>query len=62
MKITITIATDNAAFEDYPAGEVSRILAELARTVRDREIRDLDAMKLRDSNGNTVGAVKVTGR
>lgn len=28
--ITITIETDNAAFEDYPASEVARILRKLA--------------------------------
>jgi len=57
--IMITIETSNAAFEDYPAGEVSRILQELARDVRDRELAELDGRRLRDVNGHTVGRVTV---
>ena len=52
--ITITIETGNAAFAEYPAAEVSRILLDLAgRLARDETI---DAtIPLRDFNGNTVG-------
>jgi hypothetical protein len=61
VNITITINTDNAAFENYAAGEVSHILAQLARDVRDKDLkRDVDGLKLRDGNGNTVGKVEVS--
>ncbi len=59
--ITITIKTDNAAFEDgNRAAEVARILRHLA----DRIVTDLPPQptKLLDRNGNTVGEVKLTGR
>jgi hypothetical protein len=59
MKVTITITCDNEAFTDYPAGELSRILTEYARRVRDRELVDLDRDRLMDANGNTVGEVRV---
>lgn len=59
--ITITIKTDNAAFaDDNYAGEVARILSRLSHDVLTRGIRLADH-KLRDSNGNTVGVVKVSG-
>jgi hypothetical protein len=67
MKITITIATDNAAFEDNPAPEVARILHKLSGEIRtssgntaDHFQRDFDGEKLRDYNGNTVGQVEIT--
>jgi hypothetical protein len=63
MKITITIRTDNAAFDEENGGvelEVSRILQKLARDLADG-IRNasIGPMKLRDVNGNTVGDVRV---
>lgn len=63
MKITITIDTGNDAF--FPGGayrpqpEVIRILRELAESF-DRG--HWGETKLRDYNGNTVGAVKMTGK
>ena len=61
MKVTITITTGNAAFEDGDGyAEVARILADrAARIERDGSVED---GKLMDYNGNTVGQIKVTGR
>lgn len=59
--ITITIRTENAAFQDGNcATEVARILRRLA----DHILRDLPplAPQLYDSNGNTVGEVRLTGK
>jgi adenosine deaminase len=53
MKITISINTDNAAFEDKDA-EVYRILQEWLMSV---QRMGLDDKTLHDSNGNTVGSV-----
>lgn len=56
--ITITLHTDNSAFEEDPATEVARILEELARRYRFAgEIED--TLYLRDINGNRVGVAKV---
>lgn len=55
-KITITIETGNAAFDDAPATEVGRILRDLA----DRfEFNGVVPQHLRDINGNTVGTVLI---
>lgn len=54
MKITIALKTNNAAFDEDPHAEVTRIL----RAWLDR---GLGAGPLRDSNGNTVGTVSITG-
>jgi hypothetical protein len=69
MQITITINTDNAAFEDGAEIEVARILADYARRLNDG-LTNLELTSvlnnprgryaLRDSNGNTVGSVRVT--
>jgi hypothetical protein len=48
--LTITIDTDNAAFEDNPE-EVADILAKLAKYYRANQVLPDTA---RDSNGNTV--------
>jgi hypothetical protein len=63
MTITIIIRTDNAAFDPDNGGpehEVARILTYYARQLQDG-LRNLQIgpMKLRDINGNTVGAVTV---
>lgn len=61
--VTITIRTENAAFEDAPGPdpgpEVSRILRQLARKLQERPFYDLSGEKLFDVNGNHVGEVKV---
>ena len=55
MTITITIKTDNAAFDD--PNELSRILSLLAARSRAGETT-LDGLRLFDINGNKVGVVK----
>jgi hypothetical protein len=50
LVITITINTDNAAFEDNPR-EMAELLERLANYYRDCEVLPDSA---RDSNGNTV--------
>ena len=55
--ITITIKTDNAAFQDgMHSAEVAGILRRLA----DQVDRRMDLF-VRDTNGNKVGAVTLTG-
>jgi hypothetical protein len=54
MTLVITINLDNAAFED-PC-ELAGIFRQLANLSEDRV---LAPRALRDSNGNTVGSVKV---
>ena len=57
--ITIKITTDNAAFEDNGKDqEVYNILQEMA----DNWPRAASTGKVRDSNGNTVGSVTLTGK
>jgi hypothetical protein len=58
MTITIKLKTDNAAFSDDYHGEVTTIIRAAALKVAVGE----RAFNLHDSNGNTVGTVKVTGR
>lgn len=55
-RITITIETGNAAFEDAPASEIARILRGLADKL---ESNGTPPERLRDANGNTCGIVKV---
>ena len=55
-RITITIDTGNAAFDDSPAGEVALILRNLAAVFARQGI---PPERLRDSNGNTCGSVRV---
>ena len=52
--ITITIKTENAAFEDNP-GELGRILRELAGRVDG----GYETTIVKDINGQTVGTVTV---
>lgn len=56
--ITITIDTDNAAFDGNLEGELTRILWNLGDKVLDDNLHD--NMPLRDSNGNAVGKVVIT--
>jgi len=57
--ITITIRTDNAAFqgEDYH-DELAHVLERIAAGLRSGH----SMFNPRDTNGNTVGAVKLTGQ
>jgi hypothetical protein len=56
---TLTIETDNAAFEDdQREEEIARILEDTAKRVRNGALVD-GWMRLRDSNGNTGGHVEL---
>ena len=56
-RLTITIETGNAAFEDCPATELARILRDYAARLEQGAIgRDFP---LRDINGNRVGAATI---
>lgn len=61
-EITITINTENAAFEDSPGREVARILSEQAH--RFYSLADMahleDGATLFDINGNLCGSVTIT--
>lgn len=55
----IQFQDDNAAFEDNPTGEISRILRELADKFENEGGPDCEytSEMIRDINGNTVGRV-----
>lgn len=56
--ITITIKTDNAAFQDGNRyHEIARILRAMADQVEHNH-----TVSVRDVNGNTCGTVKATGK
>ena len=56
MRLTITINTDNVAFEDNRDAEIARILRRAADTI---ERGDADYPEtLRDFNGNRVGIIE----
>lgn len=58
-RVTITIETDNAAFEDMEF-EVGRILRDLARKFEEANITDGNyPTSVKDINGNKVGSIKV---
>ena len=52
MRVVITIAMTNAAFDDTPASELGRILRALANQI---EAYGPDTVVLRDHNGKHVG-------
>lgn len=55
-KITITIYTENSAFEDDPWGQIADILQSIADDAkRYNEFKDF----IRDSNGNKCGTIKL---
>jgi hypothetical protein len=55
MKLKIEINMDNAAFEDNAEEEIRAILANVTPNMSKYSI-----IKLRDSNGNTVGHYEIT--
>ena len=57
--IKLTIATDNAAFDDNPS-ELSRILHQAADKVANG-IESGDYIRLMDINGNQVGQIEALG-
>lgn len=60
MQASIKIEMGNAAFEQDPAGELARILRDLADKLEDRGFAVGNSIKLSDFNGNTVGSAEVT--
>jgi hypothetical protein len=55
---TLTIETDNAAFDEIDNGEafeVARILRDLAERIEAGDLWDTEIGNLRDLNGNKVG-------
>lgn len=56
LKITLSIETSNAAFDEHEAGEIARILRTEARAIATGR---LGSGCLLDINGNTVGRVAV---
>jgi hypothetical protein len=56
LKITLTINTENAAFDDHEAGEIARILRTEAKQIAGGR---LGSGSLLDINGNTIGRVHV---
>jgi hypothetical protein len=51
VKFTITLSTDNAAFDSEDTSEIRRVLAEAAEQISDPTA---SGGFVRDSNGNTV--------
>jgi hypothetical protein len=60
MKVTIKIDCGNAAFEGDPGLEIARILEDLAHKIGLGGVAPGGKLPLRDINGNTVGALRVT--
>jgi len=61
MKATIKVKMDNAAFELDNGFELARILRDLADRVEGYEVvHPGNEFALHDTNGNTVGELKVT--
>jgi hypothetical protein len=54
------VDTGNAAFDDYPATELARILRELAEALEHGDIRHY--RRLYDINGNAVGECEISER
>ena len=60
MKLKITIEMDNAAFDGGRGEESARILRDLADLMDGSQLFAGNGWILRDTNGNTVGAARVT--
>ena len=59
MEFNLKIKMDNAAFSDYPASEVTRILHTLVNDLESGRLSIEDKINLRDFNGNLVGVCEV---
>lgn len=66
MRVIIEVECDNAAFDEYPIREIKRILLTCPKKILEQAKRKPclcdapeSADKLMDSNGNTVGFVKL---
>ena len=55
MKFTLTLDTDNAAFEDDRGQEIARILKQTAQRMTRMAGATGFSFPIRDTNGNTVG-------
>lgn len=64
MTITIKLNTGSAAFDSDKTPELARIMADIAKRFTQYHIASSGQYDgpIRDSNGNTVGSLKVTGR
>ena len=58
MNITVTINTDNDAFERDYFREIERLLIEAATRFKRELSNGIGVFKLQDVNGNTVGQVE----
>lgn len=58
MQFKMTVNMDNAAFAEYPADELRRILQELAGEIG-RQGGLHNQTSLRDINGNICGSVEI---
>jgi len=59
-RLSVTIVTGNAAFENMEGYECARILRELAdRLMQSDDLSTVEEHRLYDLNGNKVGTVKV---
>ena len=56
MEFNLRFNIDNAAFSDYPEGEISSILGKVINKVNDGD----EDGQIRDTNGNPVGEWEVT--
>ena len=59
MKLNIEIETDNAAFDDYPRREVTRILRELAAKTERGIYYDGRDVPLYDPEGNKMRGIRM---
>lgn len=59
MLLTIVIDLDNAAFEDFGADEVGRILTDISERIPD-PLSLSEELLLHDANGNLVGTAQIT--
>lgn len=60
MKLSLQLNLDNMAFEDGGSDEVRRILNEFCDSIPERLVETDGDITLRDFNGNTVGAARIT--
>lgn len=59
MELKIRIEMDNAAFEDEPSVEVSRILRKIIKEIDGLSLSVGTYIPLMDANGNKVGTAEV---
>lgn len=62
MRIVINVDTGNAAFADDYEGEMTQLIEQIQKQSRAFGVKSLKGKTFRDTNGNTVASVNVTGR